>query len=180
MAQRDDGYNISDTGNWNVASDYSRLKIMKPLDFCDHYENIAKFGYDSIMEEFSSFNIPNEVLRLTGFKRLISELLKLINNARFSMKVSGTKEKLEEYEKELKQIEGVFPLLSKQVNNQIKRTQKIIINEKLYVKVLDHVLTIKSNINEPLNKNHLIFTDKKEFDPKLYKKQIIDGAINRG
>ena len=45
MAPKEEGYNISETGNWNVASDYSRLKIMKPLYNCDIYENIAKFGY---------------------------------------------------------------------------------------------------------------------------------------
>lgn len=28
---KEEGYNISETGNWNVAADYSKLKIMKPL-----------------------------------------------------------------------------------------------------------------------------------------------------
>ena len=177
---KEDGYNISDTGNWNVASDYSRLKIMKPLDFCDHYENIAKFGYDSIMEELDSFNLPNDVLRLTGFKRLISELLKLINNARFSMKTDGTRKKLEEYEKNLNEIYKIIPLLSKTINNQIKKTNKIIIRDDMYDKALSRVLEIKSLINEPLNKNHLIFTDKKEFDPKAYKDMVIEGATHRG
>lgn len=180
MAQREEGYNISDTGNWNVASDYSRLKIMKPLDFCDHYENIAKFGYDSIIEELSNFNIPNDVVRLRGFDRLVSELLKLINNARFAMKNSDTLKELEKLEEELKKIEKLKYLLFEIKKNQIKKTQKITIKEKIYSKTLNYVLKIKSDINQPLNKNHLIFTDKKEFDLSAYKKQIVEGATSRG
>ncbi len=180
MAQREDGYNVSDTGNWNVASDFSRLKIMKPLDFCDHYENIAKFGHDSIMEELTNFNIPNDVLRLTGFRRLVDELLKLIGNVSFAMKAVGTQEALEKFKEILEEVKKLSPLLSETITNQIKKTQQLKINERKYAEILEIVLKVKSEINIPLNKNHLIFTDKKEFDPKEYKRQIIDGAINRG
>ena len=67
-----------------------------------------------------------------------------------------------------------LPIFTKQRKQQVK------LDEKKYYKVLDMVIEIKSKLNEPLNKNHLIFTNKDEFDPKAYKKQIIEDAKTRG
>jgi len=175
---KEEGYNISETGNWNVASDYSRIKIMKPLDFVDHYENIARFGYDTLIEQLENFGIPLDTLKLIGFERLINELIKLCGNAKFAMKSKGTKTTLENIEEKLKNIRQYMPLLSKTITKQGKKEVKLE-NEKYY-KLLDVVSQIKSQLNEPLNKNHLIFTDKEEFDPKAYKKQIMEDSRTRG
>lgn len=178
MAKKEEGYNVSELGNWNVASDYSRIKIMKPLDYCDHYENIARFGYDTLIEQLENFGIPLDVLKLIGFERLINELIKLCGNSKFAMKVGGTKKEMEDLEEKLVEIRKIIPLLSKVVTKQ--RKQQVKLDEKKYYKVLDMVIEIKSKLNEPLNKNHLIFTNKDEFDPKAYKKQIIEDAKTRG
>ena len=176
--EREDGYNISESGNWNVAADYSKLKIMKPLNICDTYEDIAKFGYESILDQLINFSIPNDIIRLTGFERLVQELLKLIKNSKFALKVKGTLKDIEKHEKKLKQINNIIPNLSKITKTRKGKITKI--HEENYNKVLDLVLEIKSKINEPLNKNHLIFTDKEEFDPVAYKKQLIENITNRG
>jgi len=176
--KKEEGYNISELGNWNVASDYSRLKIMKPLDFADHYENIARFGYDTLIDQLDNFGVPLDTLKIIGFERLVNELIKLCGNAHFAMKVAGTKEELERLEKQLKEIRKLIPLLSRTITKQ--KNKFLILNEDKYYKMLDLVTEIKSKINEPLNKNHLIFTDKQEFDPKAYKKQIMEDAKNRG
>ena len=178
MAKREEGYNVSELGNWNVASDYSRLKIMKPLDFCDHYENIARFGYDTLIDQLENFGIPLDTLKLIGFERLVNELIKLCGNSKFDMKSAGTKKELKELEEKLKEVRKLIPLLSKTISKQ-KRKETVLVTEKYY-KALDFVVEIKSKINEPLNKNHLIFTNKEEFDPKAYKKGIIEGAKTRG
>ena len=175
---KEEGYNISELGNWNVAADYSRLKIMKPLEFADHYENIARFGYDTLIEQLENFGIPLDVLKLIGFERLVNELIKLCGNSKFAMKVGGTKKQLEDLEKELKEIRGFMPLFFKTVTKQ--RKSFVVINAKTYYKTLDYVVEIKAKLNEPLNKNHLIFTDKQEFDPGAYKKQIMESAKTRG
>ena len=180
MAPKEEGYNISETGNWNVASDYSRLKIMKPLYNCDIYENIAKFGYDSLMEELDNYAIPVESLRLMGLDRLIHELLKLIQNSKFAMKIKGTKETILKYEETLLNLLKFTPFISTVKVNQVKRTRTVRINEKLFNKILKKALEVKSNINEPLNKNDLIFTSKEEFDPIAYKQQIFKDATTRG
>lgn len=176
--KKEEDYNISELGNWNVASDYARLKIMRPLDACDHYENIARFGYDTLIEQLDNFGIHLDTLKLIGFERLVNELIKLCSNSKFAMKVGGTKGVIEEIEEKLKKIRSVIPTLSKTRTTQKKK--ELILENKKYYKLLDMVLEIKSQINEPLNQNHLIFTDKKEFDPKAYKKSIMEDAKSRG
>ncbi len=175
---REEGYNVSDTGNWNVASDYSRLKIMKPLDHCDHYENIARFGYDTLIEQLENYGIPLDNLKLIGFERLINELLKICGNVKFAMKSKGTDVELKKIKEELEKVRGIIPVLSKTVVKMKNKT--LTLDHEKYYKTLDLLIGLKAKLNEPLNKNHLIFTNKEEFDPKAYKKGILEGAKQRG
>lgn len=179
MKRRDysESYEISETGNWNVAMDYSKYKIMKPLANCDIYENIAEFGYDTLNEELVNWGVPTDNLRLMGFKRLVKELLKLIKNSKFALKKKGTKEEIEKYETSLEKVLKIIPTLSKKIVNQRTNQVTIKIKEEEFSKVLDVVLKIKSSINKPLNKNHLIYTDKDEFDPTAFKKETIKRFI---
>lgn len=176
--KKEEGYNVSELGNWNVASDYSRLKIMKPLDYADHYENIARFGYDTLLEELDNFGVPLDTLKLIGFERLVNELIKLCGNSKFAMKVGKTRETLEDLEKKLKKVRGIMPVLSKTISKQ--KRSIVVLEVKKYYKVLDYVLEIKAALNEPLNKNHLIFTDKQEVDVKAWKKKVLEDAKTRG
>jgi len=176
--KKEEGYNVSELGNWNVASDYSRLKIMKPLDFADHYENIARFGYDTLIEQLENFGVPLDTLKLIGFERLVNELIKLCGNVKFAMKVGKTLKEIEDIETKLTRVRSLIPMLSRVVTKQRKR--ETILNTEKYYKVLDYVVSLKAKLNEPLNKNHLIFTNKEEFDPKAYKKQIMEDARTRG
>ncbi len=176
----DEGFMISETGNWNVAAEFSKEKIMKPMVRCEVYEDIAAFGYEDIFEELMSYGMPQEQLRLSGLKRLIHELRKICKNCRFAMKKSGTKEKLEDFEKKLNIIKRISPLLYKKSYNQITKISTIRIEEVLFSEILERLSEIKADLNDPLNKNHLIFTDKEEFDPIAYKKQVIKNATTRG
>ena len=175
--KREEGYNISDTGNWNVASDFSRLKIMKHLHLSDIYSNIATFGYDDFYGELpNDFSIDYN--KIMGFERLLECLITLIDNSSFAVKRDG--DVLKKLKEELLRIKKIIPVLYKIQRNQIKKTQQLIINHENYKQVLERVKNIKSKINEPLNKNHLIYTDKEEFDPQRYKKEIFDAATKKG
>lgn len=178
MAKKEEGYNVSETGNWNVASDYSRLKIMKPLDYCDHYENIARFGYDTLIEQLENYGVPLDNLKLIGFERLVNELLKICGNVKFAMTSSGTKKQLEDIEEKLIKIREIVPVLFKTISKMKRKI--VVLDEKKYYKTLDLVIDLKAKLNEPLNKNHLIFTSKEEFDPKAFKENIKKEAIERG
>jgi hypothetical protein len=170
---------ISETGNWNVAKQYSLLKIMKPLALADDYETMALFGSSSLVDELQ-IQIGKEELRIKGFERLVSSLILLIDNSLFAIKIKSDTEKLKKYRKDLEQIKGITSTLYFIRKNQINKTKEIKINEEKFIKVLDIVSRIKSEINTPLNHSHLIFTDKEEFDPKKLKSQIKEGAETRG
>lgn len=176
--KKEEGYNISESGNWNVASDYSKLKIMKLLYHADEYANIATFGTATLAEELQN-PLPPDILRLKGFERLINCLIMLIDNTFFAVR-KGDLENMKKFRKDLIRIKGIKHTLSTVIFNQRKGTRSIKVEEEKYVKVLDLVLDIKSKINEPLNKADLIYTSKEEFDPIKYKKEIFDLATTRG
>jgi len=171
---------ISDTGNWNVASDFARIKIMTPLAKCDYFEDIARFGSESIIEELMGFQIQDDLVRYTGLKRLINELLKICKNSKFAMKKGTTKKTLEDYEKELKRIKNILHLLIRIRKDDINKTKELIIIPEKFDKTLEIILEIKSSINIPLNQNHLIFTDREEFDLRAFKELKKKQMVERG
>ena len=162
---------ISEHGSWNVAADYARLKIMKQLYLADEYEIISTFGFSDFIEELENMNIPIDVLRIRGFKRLIKCLIMVINNAKFAVKGSH-KETLVKFKDELKRYWKVISTLFKYRHNQQSKTKELVLNEDEYNEALERVIEIKSEINEPLNRYDLIFTHKEEFDPKKAKEMI--------
>lgn len=179
MPKKDgDEFVLSETGNWNVASDYSRLKIMKPLYLCDEYETIATFGHLDFYDEITQ-NIEVDLIKIRGFKRLIKALILVINNSKFAIQ-SKAKEDLLDYLKELKRYYKIMPTLYSYKVNQLQKTKNLKIIPEKYDPALERVLDIKSLINEPLNKADLIFTHREEFNPQAYKKQIIKDASERG
>lgn len=175
-----DEYVISETGNWNVAADFSREKIMKPMIKCDFYEDIAKFGEENIIEELMGYGLPHDMIRFSGFRRLVEELIKLCNNAKFAMKKPGTKDELHGYKDILEKIRKSFPLLYETKKDNYKKTQQIKLIEDKFEKALLLTIEIKSDLNEPLNKNHLIFTDKEEFDPQAFKEKLKNRITDKG
>lgn len=180
MPKKDDSgdYEISDYGNWNVASEYSRLKIMKPLYLADEYETIATFGYLDFGEELVS-NFNEDVLKVRGFKRLIKTLILIINNSKFAIK--GTEKKdLLEYRVELEKFYKVIEIMFKYVYDQRNKTKELKIISKKYDPALERVIEIKSLINEPLNRYDLIFTHKEEFNPKKAKQHIKEELVSTG
>ena len=180
-AKEGEDYIKSETGNWNVASYYSKMKIMAPLATCDFYEDIAAFGYESLAEELISYRVPQDLIRIKALKRLIRELIKVINNSKFAMKKANTKTEILKYKNQLKQLGKTVPKLYEITQDHIKKTSIVKIKDyEVFDKFLEIVIEIKSKINEPLNKNHLIFIDKEEFDPKAFKDNLKRRMTHQG
>ena len=169
---------MSEYGNWNVASDYARLKIMKQLYLADEYEIIATFGFSELIDELTTtFSV--DVLKIRGFKRLIKSLLMVIDNSKFAIKGSH-KKIIEELRKELQRYWKIIPTLFNYKRNEKTKTKELRLVEKEYNKSIERVIEIKSEINEPLNRYDLIFTHKEEFDPKAAKAKIMEDLKKRG
>ena len=183
MSKKDNyGDSVSETGNWNVADRYSKNKIMRPLNLCDYYEDVATFGYDSLVEELINYNSPpNDVIRYRAMVRLVKELIRLIRNTKFALKIGNSKKTALRYMKDLILLQKSLPNLVRTSHNHVDHTSSTKINNyALFDRYLEKIAIIKSKLNEPLNKNHLIFTDKEEFDPRAFKKNNNDRIINQG
>lgn len=172
---------ISESGNWNVADQYTKSKIMRPLNLCDYYEDIAMFGYESIVDELINYSSPpNDLIQYKALLRLLHELIRLIDNCKFALKKAKTKQEILGYKDKLLDLQKMAPtLIESRVNRSGIRICKIKQLSK-FEKLLSLVCQIKSKINEPLNKNHLIFTDREEFDPKRFKTDLKERMINQG
>ena len=183
MKNRDkDEGTISELGNWNVADNYTKVKIMKPLALIDYYEDIARYGSESLVEDLIDYQLPpNDLIRIKGLKRLVREIIRLNKNAKFACKKKGTKEKVLEYQKIVKKLETVLPTLIQVDSDNIKGTRSISIKDNnLFEDFIEKISDIASRLNEPLNQNHLIFTDKEEFDPIAFKELKKHQMINKG
>ena len=149
---------------------------------CDYYEDIANNGYESLVEELINYQAPpNDYIKIKALKRLIKELIRLIKNAKFALKKEGTKTQILKYLEHLKKLEKVIPQLFEfKYNPKEERKEVMIKDEIFYNDFLEKISEIKSKINEPLNKNHLIFVDKEEFDPRAFKDRAKDRMRNQG
>ncbi len=183
MPKKDEAdYVVSETGNWNVADQYTKNKIMRPLNRCDYYEDIAYFGYESIVDELGNYQVPpNDLVKIKATKRLIMELIRVIDNSKFALKKGKTRKTALDYKENLKKLHSVLPNLIHISRNRVAGTSSVSIkNFTLFEEILNKISEIKSKINEPLNANHLIFVDKEEFDPRKFKQTKKDRMINQG
>lgn len=179
--QTDEKYMTSETGNWNVADSFAKVKIMMPLMKCDVYEDIALNGHEDFFDELVNIGVPTDELRIRALKRLINELIKLTKNTKFAMRRDKTKEEMEGLKKKLYNIrDNHFNKTFKQRSDQREGAIFLKIDKPLFEFILEEVSEIKSEINIPLNKNHLIFTDREEFDPRAFKERLKERIVNQG
>lgn len=167
---------VSETGNWNVAADFVKYKIMKLLYECDQYQMISIFGTSEMIAEFITNNEMKTIARLNSIKRLFENLKLIIENTHFAIR-KADKIKFDEYYKTLERIENLMPMIE-----QIKIVdgrKKIDINEDAFKGLLKEMIKIKKDINEPLNNADLIFNKFEEFDPDKFKESVMKRMSDR-
>lgn len=172
-----DNLTESESGNWNTAENYSKIKIMNLLALADEYEELAEFGSLNLFDEITEKKMTEEI-KLRAFRRLINHLIRICNNSYFALKETN-RTNLEAYKKELKEILNNLAGLVEVTNNAINKTREISTNFN-YLEKLERVSEIKKLINVELNKGDLIFIHKEQFNPKDFKARIFQDAIERG
>lgn len=182
MAKKQDFLDMSETGNWNVADPYTKLKIMQPLIFIDEYERIAIFGTSDIVEEFTITPALMLHARIKALKRMNHELIILCDNTLFALKKKEDQEKMQSFQESLKKIWKLLPSVSSIKRNSIdkSRDNQLAIDEIKFDKILELLSKIKSEINFLLNRSDLIFSSTEEFDPKKLKDKIMDEILESG
>lgn len=180
MAKKDPGEMMSEVGNWNSSANYAYEEINNPLKASTKYMDVALHGYVNFEESLYYIDLPKDVLRYEGLKRFVNELLKVITNSYAFFKVKGTKNTVDKCEKDLLKIREMlkYPIVFK-MKTDIHGNKTIVLNEN-FERVVDCVIQLKKKLLTPLNKNDLVFFNKEEFDPKEYKRRVIEDAISMG
>ena len=178
-----DFLDLSENQNWNVASDYVKLKIMKPLYELDILGDIALYGTSDLFSEFEIEQSPNfkNLSRMKGISRLLSTLSLLISNTIFAVK-KNDRDKLQAFLDDLKTIKAALPCAQKTNTDERGggRRSIVSINEVVFDKLLSMLLDIKVKLNTHLNDAHLIFTSNEEFDLKKLKQDVTDRLLTGG
>lgn len=174
-----DNLTEAESGNWNTAEDYSKIKIMSLLAIADEYEELSEFGSLNLMDEIQNKQFTEE-LKIRAFRRLINHLIRVCRNSWFALdKHKTAQQNIEKYTNELKGIREEISSFFIMVNNEIQKTRQLRILP-IYYQKLERVSEIKKEINKELNEGDLIFIHKDTFSPEDYKKKIFEDAISRG
>lgn len=174
-----DNLDLSESGNWNVASDFSRIKIMKLLSELDDYEIVCEFGALDILEDFQISDEIKKLARIKALYRYAKTLRMLIGNTVFAVKKEDT-DKMNKWKKETNDLRKVIPSCEKITINQRDKKRDVNIDESKFNFILDKLIFIKEELLYPLNKAELIYMFKEEFDPKKFKQQLKEDISEGG
>lgn len=167
------------TDTWNVAADFSKLKIMKPLYFLDEYEVIATFGTSDIIEDFTVDEKSKTFARIKALERFVKMLQMVLGNSKFAVKPAD-RPGMETYLKQVKEIKDLLPMVQSRIVNQKTKTFELRIKEDAFTKLLDVLISIKNEINEPLNRANLIFRERDETSPDELKNRLMKEMTEGG
>lgn len=170
-----------ESGNWNIADLYSKVKIAKHLAEIDEYIKIALFGTAELIDEFTTSEEVKDMAKLKALHRLHEELKMVIDNTKFAVKQKD-KHLLTGYEKVLDEIQPhLFNCTRKQKKVTIKGNVEITkINEPLFNDILKMLRKVHKELLIPLNRADLIFTSIDEFDPIKHKEEMMRQLIEEG
>lgn len=171
---------VSETGNWNVAGDFVRLKVMKPLYEIGEFATKAVFGVTDIENAFGVSDEIITMIRIQSLKHMHHRLTALINDTLFAIKKKPDKELMKNYLESLHGLSEYLPYIEDVVVNQRDNKKMIIINERVFDIVLHILNDIRRDVLVPLNNSDLIFTSVDETDPDELLKKIQEDIVNAG
>jgi hypothetical protein len=162
------------TGNWNSAREYSEELIIKLLLNAKDHLRLARSGALNVTEEIQNlvYKVNIDDLKLIGFKSLVNDLMDVIDNSLFAIKGETDQKLVKKYFDRLDRIYKLIPKLSTTSEDQVKGIVKVKIVNERYEKLLRIVSHIKRKLLYPMNRSDLIFTSKKEFNPKDFKDKM--------
>lgn len=173
-----ESYEHSDSGNWNISSNYVE-EISRLLREANQYKEIAKYGFSDIISELNTKESDKTLLRKKGLEKYIYKLKDVIMYCWFAMRTSSNKTKFLDYHKDLEYIEKnwLIHIITK-IPQGYKN--KSIINEPIFDFIFEKIEKIDREIREPMKEADLIFQHKETFDPNEFKKSVEARFIDGG
>jgi len=179
-------YEASDTGNWNIAENWSNEMIFKPFYEASQYLTIAKKGTSSIEEDFMFDEQTKIKSRISALGWARDKLEQGIRQSLFAIRNANDISKVKSFLKEITDLEIPNEQTNKSPMDFIqdiivdRDNTKIQINEEAFRLVYNCLKRIFTEVTEPMNRSDLIFNFREQFDPKKYKEKIRDEFIEEG
>lgn len=170
-----------ESGNWNVAEAYSKLKIMRHLSDIDEYIKVCNFGATELVNQLMLDEETENRAKITALKRLHKTIEMLIRNTLFAVKKDDVK-KMETYLEYICGINNLLPKIQKTIKVQSAYgfSNKTTIETNIYNSILNVLVQISQELLVPLNKADLIFMSVDEFDPIKHKEEILRELSDTG
>ena len=111
--------------------------------------------------------------RINALYRLHEELKQIVQDNLFIMDKTR-KKVMDDFLVKLNEIEPYLEKIYTETIDDTKKTSDISINEKLFIKILNILRSILSEIKKPLNDKNLIFPASDIYDIEAIKKEIIE------
>ncbi len=171
-------YEGSDTGNWNIAENWSNEMIFKPFYEASQYLTIAKNGTSDIEEDFLFDEQTKIRSRINAIGWARDKIEQGIRQSLFAIRNPSDITKVKGFLKEIIDLEVPDKQTNKSPINLIENVlidrnkQKIEINEEAFIIVYNCLKRIFTEVIEPMNKSDLIFNFREQFDPEDFKNKI--------
>lgn len=171
-------YEMSETGNWNIAQNWTNDMIFRPFFEASLYLQIAKFGFLDIEEDFLMDDNSKINSRIKALPLARNKIEMGIRNSCFAIRNTKDKEKMQEFLKDVVSLDKNMEFIKDKVVD--RDVYKIIINEEMFKLIYDVLIRIYTEVTEPMNRNDLIFNYKEQFDPHEFKKNIKERFVEGG
>ena len=159
----------------NIASGWTKLKILLPFVMANKLITISQFGAEHIAESLIMDDNLVIKARMEGINRLIDVMRQIIEGSYFALKPFD-KELVSDYLKKVDNIEAVLPAI-RVVNFDARNNEaSVSINEEHFSLCLTELRKILKELAIPLNNNSLIFPSSDELDLDKIKNELIFGG----
>lgn len=175
-------FETSETGNWNVAENWSNLMIFKPFQEASLYLTMAKNGCSNIEEDFMFDDETKTKTRIQSIKWARDKIEEGIRQSLFAVKsgdVDNVKNKLHEVlSLDMPLANGKSPI--DMIEIKMINRDKVIkaINEDAFKIVYGILKRVYMEVLIPLNRSDLIFMYREQFDPAEFKDKIKERFID--
>jgi hypothetical protein len=171
-------YETSETGNWNVAQNWTNEMIFRPFLESIEYLQLAKFGYSDIEEYFTLSPEIKIQTRIQSIDLARNKIEMGIRLCLFAIRSKQDKDKVKELLDDAVKLQEYIPMIKKNVTDRDKI--KLDIDEENFNHVYKVLLRIITEVTEPMNRNDLIFNFREQFDPAEFKRGMKERYVQGG
>jgi hypothetical protein len=163
------------TESWNIAQYYTGYSIALPLKELNELEDIARFGTVKMDDEIMMSDDQFNKRRADAVKRYWQKLKQIVSDTLFKVRTRDKVEAIKIHDW-LKGIPQYFDGLLSISTDEINHEEKIELNEKFLIVLIDKLVEKKQEYLFILNHAGLIFRESDEIDLDKMSSDFVHGG----